>query len=73
MEANDEMSTLVKSLNVQDDISLRDCYFGGSTNALTLHKEFHEDERVLCRFHKPVSCCDEVQKIYHRPSRKNHQ
>ena len=45
MEANDEMSTFVKSLNVQDPISLRDCYFGGRTNALTLHKEFHEDEK----------------------------
>ena len=28
MEANDEMSTFVNSLNVQDPISLRDCYFG---------------------------------------------
>ena len=45
MEANDEMSTFVKSLNDQDPISLRDCYFGGRTNALTLHKEFHEDEK----------------------------
>ena len=45
MEANDEMSIFVKSLNVQDPISLRDCYFGGRTNALTLHKEFHEDDK----------------------------
>ena len=32
-------------MNVQHPINLRDCYFGGRTNALTLHKEFQKDEK----------------------------
>ena len=36
-------STFVQDLNIQDPINLRDCYFGGRTNALILHKEFKQD------------------------------
>jgi len=40
MENDADMCKYVQSLNIQDPISLRDCYFGGRTNALTLHKKF---------------------------------
>ena len=33
------------SLNIQDPINLRDCYFGGRTNALVLHRKFDEGEK----------------------------
>ena len=33
------------SLNIQDPINLRDCYFGGRTNALVLHRKFDEEEK----------------------------
>ena len=37
--------TFVKSLNIEDPINLRECYFGGRTNALIMHKEFKEGEK----------------------------
>ena len=33
------------TINIQDPINLRDCYFGGRTNALVLHKKFPEGEK----------------------------
>ena len=33
------------SLNIQDPINLRDCYFGGRTNALVLHRKFDKGEK----------------------------
>ena len=45
LEDNPELSTFVKSLNIQDPINLRDCYFGGRTNALTLYKKFPKNEK----------------------------
>ena len=30
----------LNTLNIQDPINLRECYFGGRTNALVLHKKF---------------------------------
>ena len=45
LEDNPEMAAFVQSLNIQDPINLRDCYFGGRTNALTLHKEFSNNEK----------------------------
>ena len=41
----DEVQAFVQSLNIQDPINLRDCYFGGRTNALVLHKTFTEGEK----------------------------
>ena len=35
----------IASLDIQDPINVRDCYFGGRTNALVLHKEFTDGER----------------------------
>ena len=35
----------LNTLNIQDPINLRDCYFGGRTNALVLHKKFPEGEK----------------------------
>ena len=35
----------VSSLNIQDSINLRDCYFGGRTNGLTLYKHFTNGEK----------------------------
>ena len=45
LEENPEMSAYVNSLQIQEPISLRDCYFGGRTNALTLYKDFLDDEK----------------------------
>ena len=43
---SDEMvQNLLKEIHVEDPISLRDCYFGGRTNGLTLHKVFKENEK----------------------------
>lgn len=39
------LNEFVKSLNIQEPIDVRDCYFGGRTNALTLHKTFSGDEK----------------------------
>ena len=33
------------NLNIQDPINLRDCYFGGRTNALVLHRKFDKGEK----------------------------
>ena len=41
----DEVQAFVQSLNIQDPINLRDCYFGGRTNGLVLHKTFTEGEK----------------------------
>ena len=35
----------LNTINIQDPINLRDCYFGGRTNALVLHKKFSEGEK----------------------------
>ena len=35
----------LNTINIQDPINLRDCYFGGRTNALILHKKFPEGEK----------------------------
>ena len=35
----------VGSLNLQDPINLRDCYFGGRTNGIVLHKKFTDGEK----------------------------
>ena len=32
-------------MNIQDPINVRDCYFGGKTNGLVLHKSFIEGEK----------------------------
>ena len=45
LEENPQMSAYVKSLQIQEPINLRDCYFGGRTNALTLHKKFEGNEK----------------------------
>ena len=37
---DDSLKKFVKFLNIQKLINLRDCYFGGRTNALVLHKKF---------------------------------
>ena len=35
----------IKHLNIVDSIDLRDCYFGGRTNALILYKQFSAEEK----------------------------
>ena len=35
----------VNSLNIQDPINVRDCYFGGRTNGIILHKIFKNGEK----------------------------
>ena len=35
----------LNTVNIQDPINLRDCYFGGRTNALVLHKKFADEEK----------------------------
>ena len=35
----------VRSLNLRDPINLRDCYFGGRTNGIVLHKKFTDGEK----------------------------
>ena len=42
---DDSLKTFVKSLNIQEPINLRDCYFGGRTNALVLHKQITNGEK----------------------------
>ena len=37
---NPKVRDFLNTLNIQDPINLRDCYFGGRTNALVLHKKF---------------------------------
>ena len=45
LEENPQIASYVESLHIQDPINLRDCYFGGRTNALTLHKAFSQKEK----------------------------
>ena len=40
-----EVQNFLDSLQIQEPINLRDCYFGGRTNALVLHKEFEGKEK----------------------------
>ena len=40
-----DVQKFLDSLNVQEPINLRDCYFGGRTNAIVLHKEFDATEK----------------------------
>ena len=35
----------IQSLNIQCPINVRECYFGGRTNALVLHKKFEQGEK----------------------------
>ena len=35
----------LNTVDIQDPINLRDCYFGGRTNALVLHKKFADGEK----------------------------
>ena len=35
----------LNTVNIQDPINLRDCYFGGRTNTLVLHKKFADGEK----------------------------
>ena len=35
----------LNTVNIQDPINLRDCYFGGRTNALVLHKKIADGEK----------------------------
>ena len=42
---NEEINTFVNSLKIEEPINVRDCYFGGRTNALVLHKKFENGER----------------------------
>lgn len=44
---NNTINQYVKSLNIQDPINIRDCYYGGRTNALTLHKLFEGEEKGM--------------------------
>ena len=41
----DEVQKFLDSLKIQEPINLRDCYFGGRTNALVLHKKFEGKEK----------------------------
>ena len=40
-----EMQKFLDTLNIQEQINMRDCYFGGRTNGLVLHKEMTEGEK----------------------------
>ena len=42
---NPETKSFVEGLNIQKPLSMRDSYFGGRTNAITLYKKFTENER----------------------------
>ena len=42
---NEDVREFVESLNIQDPINLRDCYFGGRTNGIVLHKKFTNGEK----------------------------
>ena len=39
-----DVSEFLNSLNIQEPINLRDCYFGGRTNGLVLYKYFKDGE-----------------------------
>ena len=40
-----EMHKFLDTLNIQEPINMRDCYFGGRNNGLALHKEMAEVEK----------------------------
>ena len=42
---NKDKKDFIKSLKIKDPINLRDCHFGGRTNALVLHKKFTNGEK----------------------------
>ena len=42
---NEEIREFVDCLNIQTPINLRECYFGGTTNGIILHKKFTEGEK----------------------------
>ena len=42
---NEDVREFVESLNIQDPINLRECYFGGRTNGIVLHKKFTNGEK----------------------------
>ena len=42
---NPDVKKYINTLNIQDPINVRDCYFGGRTNGLVLHKIFTEGEK----------------------------
>ena len=42
---NKDVREFVESLNIQDPINLRDCYFGGRTNGIVLYKKFTDGEK----------------------------
>ena len=42
---NEEIREFVDCLNIQTPIYLRECYFGGRTNGIILHKKFTEGEK----------------------------
>ena len=41
----EEIREFIQSLNLQDPINLRDCYFGGRTNGIVLYKQFSDGEK----------------------------
>ena len=42
---NEGIREFVNSLNIQEPINLRDCYFGGRTNGIVLYKKFYDGEK----------------------------
>ena len=42
---SEDLKKFLKSLNIQEPINLRDCYFGSRTNVLVLHKKFTNSEK----------------------------
>ena len=42
---DENLRTYIESSNIQDPIHIRECYFGGRTNALILHKRFENGEK----------------------------
>ena len=42
---NEHVLCYLKSVQIQEPINIRDCYFGGRTNALVLHKKFENGEK----------------------------
>ena len=42
---NEDIRDFIQALNIQDPIKLRDCYFGGRTNGIVLHKKFTDGEK----------------------------
>ena len=46
LKDNKEKADFVENLHIQEPINLRDCYFGGRTNALILYKEMKSGEKA---------------------------